>query len=107
MDDKTKKKRVTAEKRSVRKKRDESEPAAVEAIAPAKIETKKIETKKVRKSAKPKSVTKKSVIVEPTFEQIQLRAYFIAERRTQLGIAGNEHQDWLAAERELREELKC
>ena len=41
----------------------------------------------------------------PTLEQIQLRAYFISERRRKLGIAGDAHQDWIAAEQELRAEL--
>jgi isopentenyldiphosphate isomerase len=41
---------------------------------------------------------------EPTVEQIQLRAYFIAERRQSLGIHGDSTSDWVQAERELREE---
>lgn len=41
---------------------------------------------------------------EPTVEQIQLRAYFIAERRQSLGIHGDSNSDWVQAERELREE---
>jgi hypothetical protein len=41
----------------------------------------------------------------PTFEQVQLRAYFIAERRAQLGITGDSTSDWVQAERELVEEL--
>jgi hypothetical protein len=40
-----------------------------------------------------------------TLEQIQLRAYFISERRRKLGIAGDAHQDWITAEQELRAEL--
>ena len=39
-----------------------------------------------------------------TPEQIQLRAYFIAERRKNSGIAGDENGDWAQAERELRAE---
>jgi hypothetical protein len=41
---------------------------------------------------------------EPTVEQIQLRAYFIAERRKSLGLHGDSTSDWVQAERELREE---
>lgn len=41
---------------------------------------------------------------EPTVEQIQLRAYFIAERRKTLGLHGDATSDWVQAERELREE---
>jgi Protein of unknown function (DUF2934) len=42
---------------------------------------------------------------EPTVEQIQLRAYFIAERRKTLGLHGDATSDWVQAERELREEV--
>jgi sugar phosphate isomerase/epimerase len=41
----------------------------------------------------------------PTLEEIQLRAYFIWERRGKLGIAGDANQDWITAEQELRAEL--
>jgi hypothetical protein len=41
---------------------------------------------------------------EPTYEQIQLRAYFIGERRKSLGISGDETSDWVGAECELKEE---
>jgi ElaB/YqjD/DUF883 family membrane-anchored ribosome-binding protein len=37
-------------------------------------------------------------------EQIQLRAYFIAERRKSSGVGGDESEDWAQAERELRAE---
>ena len=43
----------------------------------------------------------------PTAEQVALRAYFIAERRRTLGMQGDETSDWIAAERELIEELKA
>ena len=39
-----------------------------------------------------------------TSEQIQLRAYYIAERRKSSGIAGDESEDWAQAEREVRAE---
>jgi Protein of unknown function (DUF2934) len=39
-----------------------------------------------------------------TLEQIQLRAYFIAERRKNFGVGGDESEDWAQAERELRAE---
>jgi hypothetical protein len=56
-------------------------------------------------AAKSKSQTK--AIVQPSSEQVALRAYFIAERRRVLGIHGDETSDWVAAERELLEELKA
>jgi Protein of unknown function (DUF2934) len=39
-----------------------------------------------------------------TSEQIQLRAYYIAERRKSSGSGGDESEDWAQAERELRAE---
>jgi hypothetical protein len=35
-----------------------------------------------------------------------LRAYFISEKRRNLGLPGNEHHDWLEAERQLAAESK-
>lgn len=41
---------------------------------------------------------------EPTDDEIRIRAYFIAERRMQMGIPGNDTDDWLEARRQLEEE---
>jgi hypothetical protein len=41
---------------------------------------------------------------EPTAEQIQLRAYFISERRKSAGLPGDETGDWVQAREELRSE---
>jgi hypothetical protein len=110
MEEKTKKKRV--QKRAVRKKEKATESAPVAAAPAVKAETKKAVTKKAvtkkpRKSSKAKSAasTLKLIVHLPTFEQVQLRAYFISERRRKLGLPGDDRHDWLAAERELREEL--
>jgi hypothetical protein len=54
-----------------------------------------------------KSKSQKNVSAQPSNEQVALRAYFIAERRRTLGIDGDETSDWVAAERELLEELKA
>ena len=43
---------------------------------------------------------------EPTFEQIQLRAYFISERRRNAGLPGDDQSDWLQARGELINELR-
>jgi hypothetical protein len=113
MEDKTKKKRV--QKRAVRKK-----TKATESVSVAAPTADKAEAKKPRKSSKGKSATKtlkvigrpkvigkpKVIVHLPTFEQVQLRAYFISERRRKLGLPGDESHDWLTAEQELREELK-
>jgi hypothetical protein len=101
MEDKTKKKPV--QKRAVRKKAKATESvsvAAPTADTPA--------TKKARKRSKVKSAVKtpKVIVHLPTFEQVQLRAYFISERRRKLGLPGDESHDWLTAEQELREEPK-
>jgi DUF2934 family protein len=71
---------------------------------------------KPKKAAAPKSTSVKAPAVKSqsaagkragkvTLEQIQLRAYFIAERRKNQGIAGDEASDWIQAERELKIEL--
>jgi hypothetical protein len=41
-----------------------------------------------------------------TTDDIALRAYFIAEKRRQHGLPGDEHHDWLEAERQLLAESK-
>jgi hypothetical protein len=51
-----------------------------------------------------KSTPKNKVDATVTSEQIQHRAYLIAERRKSLGISGDETGDWAQAERELRAE---
>jgi hypothetical protein len=101
MEEKTKKKRV--QKLAVRKKAKTTESVSVAATPAATAEA-----KKSRKSSKAKSAasTPKLIVHLPTREQVQLRAYFISERRRKLGLPGDESHDWLAAEQELREELK-
>jgi hypothetical protein len=54
-----------------------------------------------------RSKSPKKSQARPSGEQVALRAYFIAERRRTLGIQGDETSDWVAAERELLEELKA
>src|SRR5438132_14293446 len=43
-------------------------------------------------------------IVEPSDEEIRLRAYFIAERRIRLSLPGDSDHDWIDARRQLIEE---
>jgi hypothetical protein len=105
MEEKTKKKRV--QKRAVRKT-----AKAAELVSTAASPVVTTETKKPRKSsgkankAKATSKTPKVISLPPTFEQVQVRAYFISESRRKLGLPGDEGRDWLAAERELLAELK-
>lgn len=41
-----------------------------------------------------------------TSDDIALRAYFISEKRRTAGLPGDEHHDWLEAERQLVAESK-
>jgi hypothetical protein len=59
------------------------------------------------KNTVPKNQARKNIDVQPSNEQVALRAYFIGERRRNLGIPGDETSDWVEAEREVREELKA
>ena len=96
MDEKTKNKRV--EKRGSRKKKNSisvsAQPEATKKKAKRKPKLIALKGREQRQS-EPK----------PSFEQIQLRAYFISEQRRTQGIAGDEQSDWVRAERELWNEL--
>jgi hypothetical protein len=46
----------------------------------------------------------KSRPVEPTDDEIRLRAYFLAERRHRLSLPGDSNHDWIEARRQLIEE---
>jgi hypothetical protein len=50
---------------------------------------------------------KENNVVNDCREQVAMRAYFIAERRRALGIAGDATSDWVQAEQELGKELKA
>ena len=39
-------------------------------------------------------------------DDVALRAYFIAEKRRKLGLPGDEHSDWVEAERQLAHEFR-
>ena len=67
-------------------------------------------TKKKKAATAKKSAAKKPAAspdkepVEPTDEQIRLRAYFLAERRHKLSLPGDSAHDWIEARRQLIEE---
>jgi hypothetical protein len=42
--------------------------------------------------------------VEPTDDEIRVRAYFLAERRHELSLPGDSAHDWIEARRQLIEE---
>jgi hypothetical protein len=85
-------KKVVKEKRSVKK------PKASKASGEARVEAEI----KSDDSAPAQAGAKK--IEVPGIEEIQLRAYFIGERRAALGIFGDPTSDWVQAEREVMEE---
>lgn len=63
--------------------------------------------KKTPRAAKPAASKKASTpasIRPPSDEEIRIRAYFIAERRTQLSLEGDSAHDWIEARRQLVEE---
>ena len=102
MEGEEKSKKVGKEKRSVKKAKAVSVP--IEEV-PALAEPKKITVRKSTSTRTAKSSVRSKRPKEPSYEQIQLRAYFIGERRKSLGIQGDETSDWVQAERELKEEL--
>jgi len=59
---------------------------------------------KARKPAARKAPAEKPMAL--LTEDIALRAYFIHEHRHRHGIHGDEHSDWVEAERQLQAELK-
>lgn len=88
----------------------------IEAPAAKKTAVKKTTAKKVTsaKSAAKKTGAKKAVKksatvakqpVEPTDDEIRIRAYFIAERRVQMSLGGDPNNDWIQAREELIAEL--
>jgi hypothetical protein len=61
-----------------------------------------------RKASKQTSGKKRAApapsVVEPTDEEIRLRAYYISERRHRLALPGDASSDWLEAKRQLLSE---
>jgi hypothetical protein len=102
MEGEDKSKKVAKEKRSVKKTKAVVLP--VEEV-PAVAEPKKTPVRKRAATEPAKRSVRSTGTKGPSYEQIQLRAYFIGERRKSLGIRGDETSDWVQAERELKEEL--
>jgi len=90
-----------------KKKEKEEEPKEVKKTVKKKVSSEgKSASEKPTAAPKPKKApaAKKKPTVVVTYEEISLRAYFIAEHRQKLGLPGSEHDDWVEAERQLREE---
>ena len=64
----------------------------------------KKKTARTLKPAASKKTPPPPSIHEPSDEEIRIRAYFIAERRIQLSLAGDSAHDWIEARRQLIEE---
>jgi hypothetical protein len=78
-----------------------SAPAAKKKSRGATAPTKK---KKAAHPKKPSAKAAAKAPVEPTDDQIRLRAYFLAERRHKLSLPGDSNHDWIEARRQLIEE---
>ena len=66
---------------------------------------------RAKKSARAKKVGSEAVPVaatafDPSDEQIQMRAYFISERRRRFALPGDANSDWLEAKRQLLSETR-
>lgn len=96
-----KSKKVAKEKRSVKKSQIVGLPAKEIPAAPV---AEKSPVRKVTGIGSAKRPARSSQKKEPSYEQVQLRAYFIGERRKSLGIPGDETSDWVQAELELKAE---
>jgi hypothetical protein len=81
-----------------------AEPKATGAAAKPRQKKAAPKKKTVRKPAASKKAPPSAPVQDPSDEQIRLRAYFIAERRLQLSLAGDSAHDWIEAKRQLIEE---
>jgi hypothetical protein len=84
-----------------------SQPAASTSVSGKKSVQRKAGSPSVTKSTAAKGKARKNIDAQPSSEQVALRAYFIGERRRNLGIPGDETSDWVEAEREILEELRA
>ena len=88
----------------MRKKPNTTKKAAAPAGPTAKPATpKKAPARPAAAKPKPKRTTPPAP-VSPSTDAIATRAYYIAEQRRAHGQPGDEQQDWIEAERQLRAE---
>ena len=84
------------------------QPSAIAPEAVGKVAKKSSRKAAAKKSSGTRTKPKTSGATHrrhPTDDEIRMRAYFIAERRVQMGIPGSEADDWLEARRQLEAEL--
>jgi len=67
---------------------------------------KTVQGKTASSSTTAKSRARKKAMEQLNEEQVELHAYFVADRRRKLGMPGDETSDWVQAERELLSENK-
>jgi hypothetical protein len=81
----------------------ETPAPALRAAKPIAAKTKPAPKPVKAPTAKAKRSTKPAAPAKPrnTREDVALRAYYIAEKRRAQGLPGDEHQDWLEAERQI------
>jgi len=86
-------------KKKKKEKNEEKKPKKAAKASPAEVKVKP-ESKAAAKPLKKNKPAVKAI----TTDEIALRAYFIAESRQAVGGHGDEHGDWVEAERQLRAE---
>ena len=96
-------------------KKSKTDAAASGKVTKAKASPKSAPIK-VKKPSRPRKVAVEKVETEaapvpatafdPSDEQIQMRAYFISERRRRLALPGDANSDWLEAKRQLLAETR-
>jgi hypothetical protein len=101
--DSPEKKAVTA-KAPAKAKAIKAAPVAAEAKPLKKAAVAKVAAVKAPKKAAPALLAPPPA---PSIDDIALRAYFISEKRQQLGLPGDSDQDWIEAQRQLVEEAKA
>lgn len=84
-----------------------SETTASTSVPTKKSVKRKAGSPSTDKTEVSKRIARKSSDAQASNEQVALRAYFIGERRRNLGIPGDETSDWVEAEREISEQLKA
>ncbi|HLW35226.1 MAG TPA: hypothetical protein VKS98_06165 [Chthoniobacterales bacterium] len=83
-----------------------AKPKAAEKPVAAKAKRPARQKKAVVEKIEPGAALKHAVGFDPTNDQIQMRAYFISERRRRFDLPGDANSDWLEAKRQLLAETR-
>jgi Protein of unknown function (DUF2934) len=91
-------------------KKSKVDPAGSAKMTKAKAGGRSTKTKKSlsrkKVAVRTEAVSVARTAFDPTDEQIQMRAYFISERRRRLALPGDANSDWLEAKRQLLSETR-